>query len=93
MMKLFRLKNKSKNCWWIISENLDVAKNDSVEYGYAKDIKNIKLVGDQTEFYLKENGSESLNNLLNSNISGVAYIVISTTNRTWQISNKHRKLI
>ena len=71
MNRLYRLKNKNGTCWWTAAPDLESALRFSVQYGHAKKIENIKIIGDQTDFMLQQNGGESLRKQLEEGVIGI----------------------
>ena len=82
MNRLYRLSN-GKNGAWVVAPDEDTAKAVFKKAGFVKDLKNVKRVHDQTDFYLNpENAGgderahtiQTLRDMLASSKLGIACI-------------------
>ncbi|RDJ35392.1 MAG: hypothetical protein DWQ19_11290 [Crenarchaeota archaeon] len=78
-MRLFRLKNKSGRCFWVVAPTIEAAKEYACFKGYAKNVENLSLIGDQTDFYLNNPGGDSLQEILDDGKSGTVCIQLGET--------------
>jgi hypothetical protein len=83
-MRLYRLNNRSNNPYWVIAPDTATAIAYSVSIGRAKTHQNVKIIGDQTDFYLEQekNNPTNLADLLEGNLIGIASFRIGLQ-RTW----------
>jgi hypothetical protein len=77
MTRLFRLKNRAGTAWWVMAVNYEDAVNLSLTTGRARSSHNIELVGDQTDFYLRQQHTgKTLRRLLDGDARGFGSISV-----------------
>ena len=81
MTRLFKLKNKARNAWWVMAVNYNDAVKLSLTIRYAHKPENISLIGDFTDSILQDEKrqtgeKESLKKLLNENSRGFGGILV-----------------
>ena len=87
MMRLFRLVNRGRYAWWMIAKSLESAKEFAVKIGNARHVNNVRLVGDQTDFYLDGSDTAStLQAVLDGDKEGIAHILHTQNGSSWQIA-------
>lgn len=78
-IKLFRLRNKARTGCWVFAESFEEAADITMEapYKFATKKENISLVGDQTNFFLTQNKTTDLEQVLKEGAKGVAHVLHS----------------